>query len=77
MYCALTLYSEDPDEMPHDVAFHQGLQCLQTQNCSSEKEIQYVFGNNNMRPLNIYNVPSLSNSYCILSVSSINCIVAC
>ena len=20
--------SEDPDEMPHDVAFHQGLHCL-------------------------------------------------
>ena len=21
-------YSEDPDEMPHNVAFHQGLYCL-------------------------------------------------
>ena len=31
--------SEDPDEMPHNVAFHQGLQCLPRQNQSSEKEI--------------------------------------
>ena len=33
--------SEDPDEMPHNVAFHQGLHCLQRQNRSSENEIQY------------------------------------
>ena len=32
--------SEDPDEMPHFVAFHQGLHCLQKKK-SSEKEIQY------------------------------------
>ena len=31
--------SEDPDEMPHKAAFHQGLQCLLRQNRSSEKEI--------------------------------------
>ena len=30
--------SEDPDEMPHDAAFHQGLHCLLSQNQSSEKE---------------------------------------
>ena len=30
--------SEDPDEMPHYVAFHLGLQCLLRQNRSSEKE---------------------------------------
>ena len=24
--------SEDPDEMPHKVAFHQGLHCLPRQN---------------------------------------------
>ena len=29
--------SEDPDEMPHDAAFHQGLQCLLRQNQFSEK----------------------------------------
>ena len=40
--------SEDPDEMPHDVAFHQGLDYLLRQNLSSEKEIQYCFGNYNL-----------------------------
>ena len=33
--------SEDPDEMPHDVAIHQGLHCLPRQKRSSEKEIQF------------------------------------
>ena len=33
--------SEDPDEMPHCVAFHQGLQSLLWPNQSFEKEIQY------------------------------------
>ena len=40
--------SEDPDEMPHNVAFHQDLHCLLRQNRSSEKEMQYVFGNYNL-----------------------------
>ena len=34
--------SEDPYEMPHKAAFHQGLLCLQKQNQYSEEEIQYV-----------------------------------
>ena len=34
--------TEDPDEMPHYVAFCQGLHCLLRQNRSLEKEI-YVF----------------------------------
>ena len=29
--------AKTPDEMPHNAAFHQGLQCLQTQNQPSEK----------------------------------------
>ena len=33
--------SEDPDEMSHKAAFHQGLQGLLRQNRSAEKEIQY------------------------------------
>ena len=35
-------YNEDPDEMPHHAAFHQGLHCLLRQYMyqSSEKEIQ-------------------------------------
>ena len=35
--------SEDPDEMPHDAAFHQGLFSLLRQYRFSEKEIQYFF----------------------------------
>ena len=31
--------SEDPNEMPHNAAFHQGLHCLLRQIRSSEKEI--------------------------------------
>ena len=31
--------SEDPDEMPHNVAFHLDLHCLLRQKQSSEKEI--------------------------------------
>ena len=37
--------SEDPDEMPHDAAFHLGLHCLLRQKRSAEKEIQFLFGN--------------------------------
>ena len=35
--------SLDPDEMPHNAAFHQGLHCFLRENRSSEKEIQYYF----------------------------------
>ena len=33
--------SEDPDEMQHNTAFHQGLYCLNRLKQSSEKEIQF------------------------------------
>ena len=33
--------SEDPDEMPHNAAFYQGLHCLLRPNQSSEKEIYF------------------------------------
>ena len=33
---------EDPDEMLHNAAFHQGLHCLLKQKRSSENEIQYL-----------------------------------
>ena len=36
--------SEEPDEMRHDAAFHQGLHCLLIQNRSSKKKIQLHFG---------------------------------
>ena len=32
----------DPDEMTHDVAFHQGLHCMLSQNQSSEKHIYFL-----------------------------------
>ena len=35
--------SADPDEMPHIVAFHQGLHCLLRQKQSSVKELQFYF----------------------------------
>ena len=35
--------SEGPDEMPHNAAFHQGLQSLIRQNPSSEKETNFFF----------------------------------
>ena len=40
-YMHIFASSEDPDEMPHNAAFHQGLHCLLKQKQSSEKEIQY------------------------------------
>ena len=33
--------SEDPDEMLHNAAFHQGLHCLITQKQSSERTLNY------------------------------------
>ena len=35
--------SENPDEMPHYVAFHQGLHCLIRQNQSLEKDFLKIF----------------------------------
>ena len=35
--------SEDPDEMLHNAAFHQGLHCMLSQNQSLKKERQYFF----------------------------------
>ena len=33
----------DPDEVPQNAAFHQGLHCLMWQNQSSDKELQYFW----------------------------------
>ena len=43
--------SEDPDEMLHNAAFHQGLYYLLRQKTYSEKEKQFLFGNYNLDPL--------------------------
>ena len=37
--------SEDPDEMPNNATFHQGMHCLLKQKQSSEKEMQFFLGN--------------------------------
>ena len=50
--------SEDPDEMLHNVAFHQGLHCLLRLKRYSDKK-------GNLTPLDIYNRPS--QLYCIIS----------
>ena len=41
MCCDIVTNSEDPDEMPKNAAFHQGLHCLLRQKQSSEKEMQF------------------------------------
>ena len=48
--------SDDPDEIPHNAAFHQGLHCLLSQNRSSEKEIQFFFFDIIICKLSVYNV---------------------
>ena len=49
--------SEDPDEMQHNAAFHQGLQSslLVKVKISSEKRIQFFFSNYNLITLDMYN----------------------
>ena len=49
--------SEDPDEMPLNVAFHQGLHCLLRQNQSSEKKYVIFLELNTCDPI-IYKGPS-------------------
>ena len=41
--CDIDTNSEDPEEMPKNAAFHQGLHCLLKQKQSSEKEMQIYF----------------------------------
>ena len=43
--------SEDPDEMPHDAAFHQGLHCLLRLKQSSGAEIHHDLENATCDPL--------------------------
>ena len=35
--------NEDPDEMPHNASFHQGLHCFLRNKGSSDKKIQHFF----------------------------------
>ena len=47
--------SEDPDEMPHNAAFHQGLHCLLRFKEHSETEIHHNFENSTCDPLKLHN----------------------
>ena len=47
--------SGDPDEIPYNTAFHQGLHSLLRQKWSSEKEMLFYFEND---PSNYKNEPS-------------------
>ena len=45
--------SEDPDEMQHNAAFHQGLHCLIGKKDFQTKEFN-IFFNYNLTPLDMY-----------------------
>ena len=50
--------SEDPDEMQHNAAFHQGLHCLLRKIQSSGTEIPNYLNISTCDPLKIYNEES-------------------
>ena len=54
---------EDPDEMPHNAAFHQGLHCMFRLKRSSDKKNKIFLENYKRTPLDMYN--GLSQVYCI------------
>ena len=49
--------SEDPDEMKHNAAYHQGLHCLLRQKKILQEKNVIFFLNYNLTPLNIDNGP--------------------
>ena len=54
--------SEDPDEMPHNVAFHQGLNCCKGKNDLQTKDYNILMQMYNLTPQDMYN--GLSQVYC-------------
>ena len=54
--------SEDPDEMPHNAAFHQGLHCLLGKKDLQTKRYN-IFENYNLTFLDMFN--GLFQVYCI------------
>ena len=54
---------EDPDEMQHNAAFHQGLRCLLRLKQPSGTEVQHNLEISTSYPLNAHN--GLSHAYCI------------
>ena len=55
--------SEDPDEMPHYAAFHQGLYCLLGKKDLQTKKTNTTFKNYYLTPQGMYS--GLSKVYCI------------
>ena len=45
LFVITTTDREDPDKMPHNVTFHQGLHCLLRQKLSSGKKTAILFKN--------------------------------
>ena len=45
--------TEDPDEMQHNAAFHQGLHCFKVKKIFRQNNIS--FENYNLTPLDMYN----------------------
>ena len=58
----MPLDSLDLDEMPHNVAFHQGLNCLQVKKIFRQENTM-LFLNYNLTPIDVYN--GLSQVNCI------------
>ena len=54
--------SEDPDEMPHYVSFHQGLYCLLSKKDLQAKKQALPFKNYNLTPQGMYS--GLFKVYC-------------
>ena len=64
--------SEDPDEMPHYAAFHQGLYCLLGKKDlhTKKQHTHTTFKNYSLTPQGIYS--GLSKVYCIKPEGKIN-----
>ena len=58
---------EDPDLMPHNVAFHQSLHCLLRQKLSSGKKLQFCLEIKTCDPLNY----SMDHSKFIASIPKV------
>ena len=61
--------SEDPDEMPHNAAFHLGLRCLLRMKMIFRERNTILFGNNNLCTTSSH--PMLIVSYKMKEFSSI------
>ena len=54
-------YSEDPDEMQHNAAFHQGVHCFKIKKKLLREKNTIVLENYSLAPLQMYNGQSYLN----------------